>query len=227
MRALALTLLAAAVPFLVVYGKSPRKTDCPGPSYHQVSPHARAIFSPGPRDPIDAVHSDGDIALSDRYQVPKRRARMRIRTTAGGEEWLQVFLGALAETHQGPERPADVFNAGRPFVVVQDDHGRTSFIRCDDVWTVSITEQVDFEEELAGADPLIGDLDSEARLAVTLEDGSGLEGRVRYQLPDANGRVLDFLNEDTAFLTLFQEEQILLVNKRRIVRVAELDKEEL
>ena len=48
-----------------------------------------------------------------------------------------------------------------------------------------------------------------------------------FQLPDANGRVLDFLNEDTAFLTLFQEERILLVNKRRIVRVAELDKEEL
>jgi len=166
------------------------------------------------------------MALSDRYQVPKSRARMRIRTTRGGEEWVQVFLGALAETHLGPERPPDVFNAGRTFIVVQDEKGHTSFIRCDDIWTVSITEDVDFEEELAGSDPMLGDLDTEARLAVTLEDGSGLEGRVRYQLPDANGRVLDFLNQDTPFLTLFQAEEILLVNKRRIVRVAELDKEQ-
>ena len=61
---------------------------------------------------------------------------------------------------------------------------------------------------------------------VTLEDGSRLEGRVRYQLPTANGRVLDFLNESNPFLTLFQDEHILLVNKRRIARISELDKEE-
>ena len=134
---------------------------------------------------------------------------------------------AVAETHLGRERPADVFNAGRAFVVVQDEQERTSFVRCDDVWTVSFTGDIDLEEELSGSDPLLGDLDTEAWLAVRLEDDSVLEGRVRYQLPDANGRVLDFLNQDSPFLTLFQEEQILLVNKRRIARVSELDKSEL
>lgn len=166
------------------------------------------------------------MASSDRYQVPKHRARLRIRTTGGGEEWVHVFLGELAETHLGPERPADVFNAGRDFVVVQDEEGRTSFIRCDDVWTVSITEDADLEEDLAGADPLVGDLDTEAKLAVVLEDGSRLEGRVRYQLPDSHGRVLDFLNGKGPFLTLFGDERILLVNKRRVARVFELEEKE-
>ena len=48
------------------------------------------------------------------------------------------------------------------------------------------------------------------------------------QDPDAQVRlgVIDFLNQETSFLTLFQEDRILLVNKRRIARVAELDKEE-
>ncbi|MDJ0847959.1 MAG: hypothetical protein QNK04_06270 [Myxococcota bacterium] len=164
--------------------------------------------------------------MSDRYQVPKRRARLRIRTTGSREEWVHVFLGELAATHLGPERPADVFNAGNAFVVVQDEEERTSFVRCDDVWTVSITDEVDLEEELAGAEPLLGDLDTEARLGVTLEDGSSLEGRVRYQLPDARGRVLDFLNQESPFLTLFQEDRILLVNKRRIVRAFEIDEKE-
>jgi hypothetical protein len=169
---------------------------------------------------------DGGFQLSDRYQIPKHRARLRIRATGRDEETVEVFLGELAETHEGPERPADVFSGGRAFVVVLDEAGRASFVRCDDVWTVSISEDVDFEEELAEADPLLGDLDTEARLAVTLEDGTCLEGRVRYQLPDERGRVLDFLNQETSFLTLFQEDRILLVNKRRIARVAELDKEE-
>lgn len=164
--------------------------------------------------------------MSDRYQVPKHRARLRIRTTGGGDEWVHVFLGELAETHLGPERPGDVFNAGHAFVVVQDEEKRTSFIRCDDVWTVSITEAADVEEDLAGADPLVGDLDTEARLAVVLEDGSRLEGRVRYQLPESHGRVLDFLNEESPFLTLFGDERILLVNKRRIARAFELDEED-
>ncbi len=163
--------------------------------------------------------------MSDRYQVPKRRARLRIRTTGDREEWVHVFLGELAAAHRGPERPADVFNAGNAFVVVQDEEQQTSFIRCDDVWTVSISDDVDLEEDLAGAEPLLGDLDTEARLAVTLEDGDRLEGRVRYQLPDARGRVLDFLNQECPFLTLFQEDRILLVNKRRIVRVSELEEE--
>ncbi len=164
--------------------------------------------------------------MSDRYQVPKRRARLRIRTTGSGEEWVHVFLGELAATHRGPERPADVFNAGNAFVVVQDEQGSTCFLHCDDVWTVSITDAAELEEDLAGAEPLLGDLDTEARLVVTLQDGTGLEGRVRYQLPDAHGRVLDFLNQESPFLTLFQEDRILLVNKRRIVRVAEIAKQE-
>jgi len=164
--------------------------------------------------------------LSQRYQVPKHKTRLQIRTTGAGEEWVHVFLGELAETHRGRERPADIFNAGRAFVVVQDEQERTSFVRCDDVLTVSFSGDVDLEEELSGADPLLGDLDTEAWLAVTLEDGKLPEGRVRYQLPDAHGRVLDFLNEESPFLTLFQEDRILLVNKRRIARVSELEKEE-
>jgi hypothetical protein len=151
---------------------------------------------------------------------------VRIRTSPQVEEQVYVFLGEFAENHRGPERPVDVFNGSGDFVVVEDEGGGISFLRRGSVWIVALASEDGFVEELADSDPMAGDFDTEVRLGITLEDGSLLEGSVRYQLPQAQRRVNDFLNEETPFFTLYQEDEVLLVNRSRVARVVEYSKKE-
>ena len=157
--------------------------------------------------------------MTDRYQVRKHTISVKIRSSGPAEEKIQLFLGETAESHAGPERPADVFNSAREFVVARSECGGICFLRRDSVSTVAMASEDEFGEGLASSDLLAGDLQEEQQITIVLEDGTSLEGWVRYELPESNRRLQDFLNAEAPFLTLYQAGQVLLVNKRRVARV--------
>lgn len=155
----------------------------------------------------------------ERYRVPKHRVRVRIRSAQGREEDVFLFLADFAEGHIGPERPGDLFRGGIEFCVAENESGEVIFLHCRSVSTVTIALEDELEEGLAGGDPVAADLDTERAITVVLADGLALTGVTRYQLPEANRRLQDFLNSPEPFLPIYQGEEIILINKAHIARV--------
>jgi len=154
--------------------------------------------------------------MSERYRVPKRKVSVRIRTSKGKEETVSLFLSECAEDHAGPEQASDFFNSPRDFLVAQLQSDAFVFVRRGSLSLVTL--ELD-DEQLAGADPVAGDLYIEEDVEVELEDGLLLEGTTRYQRPEAQARLQDYLNGPEPFLLLYSSEQVHLVNKSCISRI--------
>lgn len=155
----------------------------------------------------------------ERYRVPKHKMRVRIRTADGREENISLFLSDFAEDHVGSERPSDLFRAGAVFFVAEDESGKVVFVRGGNLSLVTIPLEDDIGDGLAGGNPVAGDLYTECAIRVVLEDGLELTGVTRYQLPEAQARLQDFLNSAEPFIPLYQGEEVVLINKSRVARV--------
>ncbi len=57
-----------------------------------------------------------------------------------------------------------------------------------------------------------------------LNDGGRLRGLVGYVLPPERSRLVDFLNEAPLFFRLLERDQVALVNKHHVARVALIDR---
>lgn len=158
--------------------------------------------------------------MGERYRVPKRKVPAELRTAFGAQR-VYFFLGESAESHAGVERPSDLLNAGGPFLPVEDDVGRIVLLRRDAPITVTVAAEDELPKENSSTEELADELGTSLRVAVWLEDGRTLEGRVRYLLPHDRSRLQDFLNSDGDYLPVIHDggARISLVNKRRITRV--------
>lgn len=151
-----------------------------------------------------------------RYRVPKKRVPVRISLRDQTERTASIFVGERAECHSGPEHPSDVMNSSDEFLVMEVAEGAVEFLRRGAVAFVSVPIQAEAEEGEAG------DV-SDVAIAIALDDGRRLEGRVRYRLPESARRLGDFLNLPDRFLRLERAGDVLLVNKHRIVSARMLD----
>lgn len=157
--------------------------------------------------------------MSERYRVPKYKTQVEIQFSPGRVERFSLFLAEFAERRLGPERADDVLNGDREFLAVETPEGQIGFVRRSSIAIVTLGKEEDIDELLGGFDPVAADLDIEVPLRVVLDDGTRLEGVTRYQLPEANSRVLDFLNAAEPFIPLRHDGRISLVNKQRIANV--------
>jgi hypothetical protein len=156
----------------------------------------------------------------ERYRIPKHKVRVRIRSgPAGVEEDVSLFLSDIAEGHQGPERPGDLFRGGGEFCVAETASGDVVFLHRRSVSIVAIALEDELDDGLAGGDPVAADLDTEEAITVALTDGLELAGVTRYQLPEAHSRLQDFLNAPEPFLPLYRGDEIVLINKAHVARV--------
>ena len=157
--------------------------------------------------------------MSDAYRVPKRSVCVQVRTAQRDEESVTLFLGERAETHAGPERPIDLLNGPHSFVPAQRECGRVDMIAREQVMLVSVAKKDDSPGPGGSwSDPC----DTVTKVAVVLDDGTQLEGTLRYQLPDASRRLQDYLNQPEPFIAVHRCEGMVLVNKRYVAHVSEL-----
>lgn len=156
------------------------------------------------------------------YQVPKYTVPVQVFVPALGTERVQLYLADRAESHEGRERPSDLVNGSRDFLVAQDKSGQTIFLHRDAVAVIAVRAEHELGSDASEAAALTQDLDTSVRLAVTLDNGTRLEGEARYQLPKYRSRVQDFLNKEERFLALLQGGVMLLIHKRHIARVVPL-----
>lgn len=153
--------------------------------------------------------------------VPKSATPVEIKEHGGGIRRCVVFLSEGAQPGERGERLQDVL-ANRRFLPLQHEGGVRFASNRHLVWVrmdlLSALDELDPEAEGSEAS-------ASARVALSLDDGSSLEGVVRYLLPRAGRRVLDYLNALEAFFPLRTSDQLYLVNRDRVVDVVPLSEE--
>ncbi len=150
--------------------------------------------------------------------VPKRRVEVSLELAGGLQRVVTLFLSESAARHAGAERLSDVLNDRLHFVPALDADTRgITFLNCAAV----MIARASADAERTGAEEVA--IPVEHDVEVTLADGRALRGTVSYVPASARTRLVDFLNDGTPFLRLLAEDAVLLVNKRHVVRVAQVE----
>lgn len=175
-----------------------------------------------PQDPVASADiSSSGVTVNDLYRVPKREVTAQVSLPGMPRTTLQIFLSERAETHTGYERPSDLLNGPNLFIPATGAGGVTIFLQRDMVISLAVPS----EHEFGGserAEDLAADEATHARVEVTLEDCSALTGVLAFLLPEGRRRLQDYLNGPEQFIVLRRPGQAVLINKRRIARVAPL-----
>jgi len=157
--------------------------------------------------------------MTNPYRVPKRAVVADVLLTAGGPMQLRFFLSEVAETHDGPERPSDFLGRSNRFLPAYDPSDESVMILRRDailVLTVSEAEERPADEEAGMPGP------AEApggMVEAVLSTGASLHGELRYQMPEGQQRLQDFLNTTDPFLMLLSDGKVRFVNKAHVVRI--------
>lgn len=160
--------------------------------------------------------------MSNPYQVPKHTVQAEVLLTTGPALQLRFFLSEAAMTHEGPERPSDLLRRAKSFLPVNDTGGEgVSILRREAIMVLTISETDEIEPGDPDGSVLAGG--AGGRIEVLLVTGTKVEGELRYQMPEGQRRIQDFLNTGEPFLMLRSEGKISFVNKSHVVRIRALD----
>ena len=129
----------------------------------------------------------------------------------------KVFLPSMAQTHTGPPRPEEWLNKGVQFFPFLPE-GEKRAVILNKRYVVTLTIAAPEQE---GEGPQTG---IERRIKVEC-GGLALEGSVLIDMPTEQSRLFDWINRPEKFLTIRQGDQIHLVQKSRITRLAEVMEE--
>jgi hypothetical protein len=154
--------------------------------------------------------------MSDELRVPKRRAQVEVLLPGGAARQVTVFLAEFASGHAGRERVSDLLNAAEgEFVPALDAvTDAITFLNRQSVTAARVSREWEADDELGGG--------QEHEVEIALTDGTQLRGTVRYVLPPERSRLNDYLNDAQSFVRLAHGDQVTLVNKRHIARVAKV-----
>ncbi len=160
--------------------------------------------------------------MTEGYSISKDKLIVRIALAGIGERQIELFLGPCARTGR-PERPSDLLIGDEPFLPVLDMEGDLTFIHITNVLFMTVPLETEQSGDELSAEDLAAALTSHMRVRVTMEDGSRLEGTVYYLLPIGKQRLQDFLNTNDPFISLHKGENVILINKTRIVCVTAIE----
>ena len=154
--------------------------------------------------------------MSNELRVPKRRAQVEVFMPGGASRTVTVFLAEFASGHAGHERLSDLLNAedGEFLPAVDGASDSMTFLNRACIAAARISRDWEVDEDQAAAE--------QHDVEVWLTDGSSLRGSLHFVLPPDRARLLDFLNGKQPFLRLWHGEQVTVINKRHIARVAKV-----
>lgn len=152
-------------------------------------------------------------------RIAKSTVDVEVRDTRGEVRRVQVYVtDGIVQDGRG-ERLQDIFRA-RPFIPVR--YGKKlefisgnhlSWIRMD---VISALDELDPEAEQTDGSVF-------ASVRMQLEDGSFIDGGLRYFLPQPSRRLVDYLTVLPQWVPLRTAEWLYLINRQRVVRVIPLD----
>ncbi|WP_029918384.1 hypothetical protein [Pelobacter seleniigenes] len=145
---------------------------------------------------------------NQRISVETRAVRITLRTGVQleGELFLQMH-GA----HQfGPQRVGEVLNGAEPFIPLRHE-GKIDLLNLHQVIAVETPASDEFDELLR--------LGKEYRVEVHMTAGPALQLATFVSLPDEHNRIKDFLNQGRKFLLFLQDDRVVYLAGKEIVRV--------
>ena len=162
--------------------------------------------------------------MSKEYAVPKREVAAELTMSGHRPIMVTLFLSYGAERHDGYERPSDLLNSSAIFLPVRVKADGFVFIRRQSILVLSVRFEDEHDEE--GAEELAASQATTTNITVTMEDGSTVNGLIRYILPEGQRRLQNYLNTVDEFIRLEDRDMVRFLNKHRIVQVSLVAAEE-
>jgi hypothetical protein len=148
-------------------------------------------------------------------RVPTVALTAEVFCTDGHNLHGRIFVPASVSLHSGPMRAAEWLNQPQHFFpFLPDDDDSPVILNKHEVVSISVPASAD-EGDIPEGVP-----SPERRVAILCGERR-LEGTIALDMPQGQGRVLDYLNRPELFLTLRDGERHHLVHKRHISRVVE------
>ena len=147
------------------------------------------------------------------YKIPKIEAKVDILiddvNNPEPEEYI-LFLDEFSRYRKGKETLYEFLNKKKEkeFIPLKHiDTGEFVFLKLADI--IYVKEKEKFSNQ------------SFQEIVLSLKNNIQLEVGHYNPLPDAQSRVLDYLNQEVLFILFYLDERKLFVNKNKIVRVKE------
>ena len=164
-----------------------------------------------PRPPLPA-----EPHLVTDYRIEKVRCPVTVVLTDGECIAGDIFLNTTSRFRAAPQDPAEFLNqADEGYFAVAAVDGRAMLVAKENV------ERVEAPGITTPAqDPSLHAIG----IALTVSTGAVFEGSVLLDTPEGRSRLLDYLNSHREqFLQVHQPDRVMLVNRRAITHVRELN----
>jgi hypothetical protein len=153
------------------------------------------------------------------FRIEKRRTQAALTLATGLVVRGCFFLADTRASHTGPERVADLLNAGNgffPFEFKSEGSLRTALFNRAQLVEVRLLDDVS-EAQL---DPGYA-LATEREVRILLSVGRTIEGRIRVYCPAGHDRLSDYARAPEMFRYVETAEGTLIVNAAHIVELRE------
>lgn len=152
-------------------------------------------------------------------RVPKQRVEVELLLPGGESRRVAVFLAEFASHHRGGERLSDLLNGpGAFFPAVDIDADQVSFINRTAIAVARVAPEGEPDPSAEFTLP------TEHEVAITLVDGTTIEGLIAFVKPPERSRLMDYLNEAPPFFRVLEGQRVSLVNKAHVARIAAAQK---
>ena len=156
---------------------------------------------------------------SEKYRIPKHSVSIDLLDSSGNQRSVEVFIADMCAKEDRRERVRDILG-DRHFIPVREDD-QFSFVSRRHITWLRIDLMAAFDELDPEAERSEGSVT--AGVKVELEDGTTVEGGLRYLLPRQSRRVSDYLERIDGFVPIRTPDWLYLVNVDRVVRIVPID----
>ena len=147
------------------------------------------------------------------FAIPRVAVPATLLQTAGGKREGEIYVMERVPQHAGPETPLDMLNRAEGFFPFRPKGDGTGVLLVAKARTVSLTVPRAEPEDKARLSAA-----KQARLEVTLADGTQLRGLATLELPQHHSRVLDYLNAASEpFFAIATDDGVHLVNRAHVL----------
>lgn len=154
----------------------------------------------------------------EEFRIPKKLKQVVLWAHPEGRVIGSLFVREQSLLFAGEERPSEVLNEERPFIVLKlDEPGGIRFYNRASIVRV---EYLDPDRRHTSDSKLLS-------FGLQLMDGSIFEGTIRRPLPPSHSRMFDYLNtREERFMELEVEPgEYVLINKQYILYAVAKDEE--
>ena len=155
--------------------------------------------------------------VTSEYRVEKRRSQAELTLATGARVKGCFFLWESAQSHNGPERIADLLNDGTPFFPFEHDDGHTSLYNRTQIVKVQLPAQSREVELEPGYE-----VATRRSVSMLLSTGERISGTITVYCPAGRDRLSDYARSKETFRYLEAAEHTWIVNATHMVELTEL-----